>query len=87
VTFDQVMRTMSRDATAITAARETTCARMTGRLVQHRGVIVTTCASHCRRVQCHVKKEAAIVATTTDRAISATITAIEDRKSDTTNIT
>ena len=56
---------------------------MTGRLVHHRGVemIVTTCAFHYGRVQCHAKKEAAIVATV--RAIiSTTIAAIEDRKSD-----
>ena len=80
---------MSRDATTITAAHETTGARitfedpgMTGRLVHHRGVeiIVTTCAFHYGRVQCHAKKEAAIVATV--RAISPTIAAIEDRKSD-----
>jgi len=53
---------------------------MTGRLVHHRGVeiIVTTCG----RVQCHAKQEAATVATTTVRAISTTIAAIEGRKSD-----
>ena len=58
---------------------------MTGRLVHHRGVeiIVTTCAFHYRHVQRHAKKEAATVAaTTTVRAISTTIAAIEDRKSD-----
>ena len=88
VTFDRVMHTMSRDATAITAAHETTCARMaldrgmTGRLVHHRGAetIVMACAFHFRRVQCHLKKEAAIAATTTVRAISTTIGAIKDRK-------
>jgi len=57
---------------------------MTGRVVYHRSVesIVTTCAFHYGRVQCHAKKEAAIVAMTTFRAISTTIAAIEDRKSD-----
>jgi len=86
MTFERVMHTMSRDAKTITAAHETTCDRMTldrgmtGRLVHRRGVeiIVTTCG----RVQCHAKKEAAIVATTTVRAISTTIAAIEGRKSD-----
>ena len=87
MTFDEVMHTMSRDATTI--ARGTTRARMalnlgmTGRLVHHRGVeiIVTTHAFHYGRVRCHTKKEAAIVAT--GRAIiSTTIAAIEDRKSD-----
>jgi len=81
---------MGRDATTITAAHETTCARMTldpgmaGRLVHHRGpeIIVTTCAFHCGRVQCLAEKEATIVAKTTTRAISITIVAIEDRKSD-----
>ena len=90
VTFDQGMHTMSRDATRITAAHETTCARMTlnpgmtDRLVHLRGVeiIVTTYTFHFGRVQCHAKKEAAIVATTTVRAINTTIGAIEDRKSD-----
>jgi len=43
---------------------------------------MTTCIFHKGRVQCHAKKEAAIVATTTVRAISTTIAAIEDRKSD-----
>ena len=58
---------------------------MTGRLVHHRGVeiIVTTCAFHYARVQCHAKKEAAIVAKTKVRAISTMIAAVEDRKSDT----
>jgi len=57
---------------------------MTGRLVHHRGVeiIVTTCANPYGRVQCHAKKAAAIVAKTTVRAISITIAATEDRKSD-----
>jgi len=81
---------MSRDATTITAVRETACARMTldpgvtGRLVHHRGVeiIVTTCAFHYGRVRCQAKKEAAIFATTTVHAIGTTIAAIEDRKSD-----
>ena len=81
---------MSRDATTITAAHETPGARMTlvpsmtGRLVHHRDVeiIVTTCAFHYGRVQCHAKKEAAIAATTAVRAINTTIDAIEDRKSD-----
>ena len=90
VTFDQVMHTMRRDATAITAAHETTCARMaldrgmTGRLVHHRGAetIVMACAFHFRRVQCYSKKEAAIGATTTVRAINPTIAVIEGRKSD-----
>ena len=80
---------MCRDAATITPAHETTCARMTldptmtGRLLHHPGVeiIVTTCAFHHGRVQCHTKTEAAIVATTTLRAISTTIAAIEDRKS------
>jgi len=75
------MHTMSRDATTITAAQETTCVNpaMTGRLLHHRGVeiIVTTCAFHYGIIQCHAKKEAATV-----RAISTTIAAIEDRKSD-----
>ena len=58
---------------------------MNDRLVHHRGVeiIATTCAFHFRRVQYHAKtEEAPISATTTDRAISLTIAAIEDRKSD-----
>ena len=57
---------------------------MTGRLVHHRDVkiIVITCAFHYGRVQGHAKKEAAIVATTTVRAISTIIAATEDRKSD-----
>jgi len=90
VTFDRVMLTMSRDATTSRAAHETTGARMTldpgmtGRLVHHRGVeiIVTRCAFHHGRVQCHEKIEAAIVAMTTVRVISTTIAAIEDRKND-----
>ena len=90
MTFDREIRTMSRDATTITAAHETTCARMTrdpgmaGRLVHHRGaeIIVTTCAFPYGRVQCHAKKAAAFIATTTVRAISTMIAAIEDRKSD-----
>ena len=90
LTFDRVMHTMSRDATTITAAHATTCVGMTldpvmtGRLVHHRGVesIVTTCAFHSGRVRCHAKKQTAIVATTTVRAISTTIAAIKDRKSD-----
>ena len=77
---------MSRDAATITGARETTCDNpgMTGRLVHHRGVgiIVTTCAFHHGHVQCQAKKDAAIVATKTLRAIRTTIVAIEDRKSD-----
>ena len=80
---------MSRDATTITAAHETTCAKtvdpgMTGRLVHHRGaeIIVMTYTFHYGRVQRHAKKEAAIVATTAVRAINTTIDAIEDRKSD-----
>jgi len=54
------------------------------RLVHHRGVeiVATTCAFHFGRVQYHGNKEAASVATTTDRAISSTIAKIEDRKSD-----
>ena len=53
---------------------------MSGRLIHHRGVeiIVTTCG----RIQCHAKKEAATVATTTVRAISTTIAEIEGQKSD-----
>ena len=86
--LDRIMHSMSLDATAITAAHETTCSRMTldsgmsG--VHHRGVeiIVTTCAFRFGRVQCHEKKKAAIAATTAVRAISTTIAAIEDRKSD-----
>ena len=83
MTFDQVMHTMSRDATIITAACETICARMTldfamtARVVHHRDVEISV--TTCRRVQRHAKKEAAIVATV--RAISTTIAAIEDRKS------
>ena len=82
---------MRRDATTITAAHETPCARMvtldpdmTGRLVLHRGVeiIVTTNVFHKGRVQCQTEKEAAIIATTTVRAISTMIAAIEDHKSD-----
>ena len=42
---------------------------------------MTTCAFHYGRVRCHVKKEAAIVATPTVRAIRTTVAAIEDRKS------
>ena len=55
---------------------------MTG--VHHRGVeiIVTTGAFHDGRDQRHAKKVAVSVATTTVRAISTTIAAIEDRKSD-----
>jgi len=41
-----------------------------------------TCAFHYGRVQCHAKEEAAIVATTTVRAITTSIAAIKDRKSD-----
>ena len=57
---------------------------LSGRLFHHRGVdiIVTKCAFHYGRAQRHEKKEAAIVATTIVRAISTTIAAIEDRKSD-----
>ena len=75
---------MNRDA--ITAAHETTCARMTlhpgmtGRLVRDLEIIVTTCAFHYGRVRCHAKKEAAIVAAPTVRAISTTIA--KDPKSD-----
>jgi len=79
---------MNRDATTITAAHETTSDRMTldsgmsG--VHHRGVeiIVTKCAFHIGRGQCHAKKEAAIAATTTVREITTPMTAIEDRQSD-----
>jgi len=46
-------------------------------------IIVTKRAFHIGRGQCHAKKEAAIVAAPTVRAISTTIAAIEDRKSDT----
>ena len=82
------MHTMCRDAATITPAHETTCARMTldpgmsG--LHHRGVeiIVTTSAFRVGRVQCQAKKEAAIGATPTVRAIRTTIAAIEDRKSD-----
>ena len=79
---------MSRDATAITTARETTCPRMTldlgttGRLVRHRGVEIGARFQY-GRVQSHAKKEAAILATTRLRAISTMIAAVEDRKSDT----
>jgi len=57
---------------------------MTGPLVHHRGVefIVATYPFHFLRVQCHARKEAAVYATTTVRAISRTIATIEDRKSD-----
>jgi len=76
---------MSRDATTITAVHETACANpgMTGRLVHHRGleIIVTTCAFHHGLVQCHEKKEAAIVAMPTVHAISTTIATIKDGKS------
>ena len=90
MTFDRVMHTMSRDATIITVAHETACAKMTldpgmtGHLVHHRGAetIVMTDAFHHRRIQCHAKKEAAMAATTTVRAIITTIAAIEDRKGD-----
>ena len=86
--FHRVMHTIRQDATTITAAREATCARMTldpgmsG--LHHRGVeiIVTTCAFHYGRVQCHARKEPAIFATTTLRAISTAIAATEGRKSD-----
>ena len=52
--------------------------------VQHQGfeIIETTRAFHYGRVQYHAKKEAATVPTTTVRATSTTIAAIEDRKSD-----
>jgi len=81
---------MSRDATIITVAHDATCdamtldPAMTGRLLHRRGVdiIPTTCAFHFRRVHCHAKKEAVIVATTTDHAINTMIAEIEDRKSD-----
>ena len=81
------MPTMSRDATTLTVAHETTCAGMTvdpsmsG--VHHRAVeiIVATGAFHHGRAKCHAKKETVMVATTTVRAISTTIAAIEDRKS------
>jgi len=53
---------------------------MTGPLVHHRGVEIVVMIVRFRRVHCHTKKEAAIVATV--RAISPTIAAIEDRKSD-----
>jgi len=55
---------------------------MTG--VHPRGVeiIVTTGAFQYGRVQFDAKKQTAIVAATTVRAISTTIAAIEDRKSD-----
>ena len=54
--------------------------------VHHRGVeiIVMTKAFHYGRVQCHAKKESAIFATTTLRAISTAIAAIENQKSDNT---
>ena len=79
---------MSRDATTLTVAHETTCAGMTvdpsmsG--VHHRAVeiIVATGAFHHGRAKCHAKKETVMVATTTVRAINTTIAAIEDRKSD-----
>ena len=85
--FDGVTHMMSRDATTSTAAHETKGARMTldrcmtG--VHHRDVeiIVTTYAFHYGRFQRHEKKEAAIVAMATVRAISTTIAAIEDRRS------
>ena len=59
-------------------------ASMTGCHVHHRRVeiIVTTYAFHFGHGQCHAKKGAAIVATTTVRTISTTIAAIKDRKSD-----
>ena len=58
---------------------------MKGRHIQHRGaeIIVTACASRFGRVQSQEKKSTtAIVATTTVRAISTTIAAIENRKHD-----
>jgi len=55
---------------------------MTGHLVHHRGVEIIATTYVFGRVQRHAKKEAAIVATTTVLAISTTIAAIEDRKSD-----
>jgi len=76
----------SRRCTTITAAHETTCAKpgLTSHLRHHRGaeIIVTARAFHYGRVQYHAKKEAAIVAKMTVCAISTTIAAIEDRKSD-----
>ena len=82
------MQTMSIDGTTITAAYEMTSSRMTldpgTSGVHQRGVevIVRTCAFHYGRVLCHAKKEAAIITTPTSRAISTTIVAIEDQKSD-----
>ena len=75
-----MMHTMRQDAT--TAAHETTGARMTldptGRLLGDIIIVTATCAFHSRRV-----RVAAIIATTTVRATSTTIAAIEDhRKSD-----
>ena len=57
---------------------------MIGHLVHHRGVeiIVTTCAFPYGRARCHTKKEAAIVATPTVRAIGTTMATIDDRMSD-----
>ena len=95
MTFDRVMHTMSRDATKITQAHETICARMsldpgmTSRLVHHRGVdiIVTKCAFHYGRAQRHEKKEAAIVAMATVRAISTTIAQSKIGRASATNTT
>ena len=80
------MHTMSRGATTIAAAHEirmTLDRAMTGRHVHHRGVeiIVTTCAFQYGHARCHAKTEAAVVATTTVRAIKTTIAAIEGHKS------
>ena len=87
VTLDRLMHTMSRDAATITAAHETTCARIMldpGMSAVHPrrvAINVTTGAFHYGHARCHAKKEAAIVATTTVRAISTTIAAIEGHKS------
>jgi len=82
------MHTMKRDVT-FTAVHETTCAGMTldrgmtGRLLHGEiEIVVTTCAFQVGRVQCHAKKQVAIVAVTTVRAISITIAAIKDQKND-----
>ena len=82
------MHAMNRDATTITAAHETTSSRMTldpGTSGVHRRnaeINVMTYAFQYGRFQCHAKIVAAIIATTTVRAIGATIAAIKDRKSD-----
>ena len=71
--FDRVMHTMSRDVTTITAAHETTCARimldpaMSAVHPRRVAINVTTGAFHYGHARCHAKKEAAIVATTSPR--------------------